>query len=210
MARPFFHPERGIWRLFGYVGEIVMLSLLWGVCCIPLVTIGTSTTALYDTVVHVIRRREDELFPRFFRTFRAELKTGTLSTLLWAAVLAALYFVFRLIHDGKADTPQAQTLSSAYFVLLLFFLLLVLCWVFPLLSRFRFRVLPLNVTALRLAFGNILRSVPAALLTLGGIVLCYLFTTPLIFVPGLTALLWSYLMEPVFQKYDGSAEQEME
>ncbi len=210
MGRPFFHPERGVWRLFGYVGEIVMLSLLWGVCCIPLVTVGASTTALYDTVVHVLRRREDELFTRFFRTFRRELKIGTLCTLFWAAILAVLYFAFRLIHDGKADSPRFQTLSSAYFVLLLFFLLLVLCWVFPLLSRFRFRVLPLNATALRLAFGNILRSVPAALLTLGGILICRLFTTPMIFVPGLTALLWSYLMEPVFQKYDGSAEEEME
>ena len=60
----------------------------------------------------------------------------------------------------------------------------------------------LNRTAARLALGNILRSLAAALLTALGIVVCFLYTTPIIFVPGLVVWLWSWLMEPVFARYE--------
>ena len=27
----FFNPESDIWRAFGYIGELVLLSLVWGI-----------------------------------------------------------------------------------------------------------------------------------------------------------------------------------
>ncbi len=196
----FFDPEGLLWKPLGYIGELFVLSLLWGICSILLVTAGPATAALYDTVVHVLRRREDDLFPRFFRTFRAELKGGCLSALFWLALLAALYGSFRILI-GLPD-PRFGMIAWVYGPVLLLLLLSVLCWVFPLLSRFTFGFADLNRTALRLALGNILRSLAAALLTVLGAALCWLYTTPIIFVPGIVALLWSFLMEPVFAKYE--------
>ena len=63
----FFDPEGLLWKPLGFIGELVMLSLLWGVCSIALVTVGPATAALYDSVVHALRRRDDNLFSRFFR-----------------------------------------------------------------------------------------------------------------------------------------------
>ena len=103
MGRRFFNSEVGIWRFFGRVGEIVMLSLLWTVCSVPLVTAGAASTALYDTVVHLVRRGENELFYRFFGTFRRELKTACLSTLLWGAVAALLVFLYRSLAGAGPD-----------------------------------------------------------------------------------------------------------
>ena len=59
MVRRFFNSETGIWRFFGWVGDIVMLSLLWVLCSVPLVTMGAASTALYDAAVHVMRRKDD-------------------------------------------------------------------------------------------------------------------------------------------------------
>ena len=66
MARRFFEPESLVWKPFGYLGELVMMSLLWGLCAIPLVTIGPASAALYDCAVHCLRRKEGDLFSRFF------------------------------------------------------------------------------------------------------------------------------------------------
>ncbi len=45
------------------------------------------------------------------------------------------------------------------------------------------------------------------MITAAGILACALFTSPLIFVPGLTALLWSYLIEPVFLPFEKREEE---
>ncbi len=196
----FFDPEGLLWKPLGFIGELVMLSLLWGVCSIALVTVGPATAALYDSVVHALRRRDDNLFSRFFRTFRAELKTGCLSALLWLGLLALLFFSWRFLTG--LDDPRFGMIAWVYAPVLALLLLGVLCWVFPLLSRFTFGFADLNRTAARLALGNILRSLAAALLTALGIVVCFLYTTPIIFVPGLVVWLWSWLMEPVFARYE--------
>lgn len=202
MANRFFNPESGVWQAFGYVGEIVMLSLIWAVCCLPVFTIGAATTALYDSVVHVLRRRDSELFLRYFGTFKRELKSGALSTLLWAGICAVFYGIYRLLASRSAAGPVYKTGLTLYSLLVPFFLLCVLCWVFPLLSRFTFDTLSLNRTALRLSLGHILRSVLLSLLTIAAFLACYLLISPIMFVPGLAACLSSFLIEPVFRKYE--------
>ena len=114
MARNFFNPEGLVWKPLGALGDLVMLSLLWGICSIPLVTIGPATAALYDCTAHCVRRGEDGLFSRFKRTFLAELKTGLLSTLLWAAVLGALYVLRALLMRrlGYAGTGGGNLLPA--------------------------------------------------------------------------------------------------
>ena len=199
----FFDPEGLLWKPLGFIGELVMLSLLWGICSIALVTVGPATAALYDTVVHALRRRDDNLFSRFWNTFRAELKTGCLSALLWLGLLALLFFSWRFLTG--LDDPRFGMIAWVYAPVLALLLLGVLCWVFPLLSRFTFGFAALNRTAARLALGNILRSLAAALLTALGILVCFLYTTPIIFVPGLVAWLWSDLMEPVFAGYESGS-----
>ena len=205
MARRFFDPEGLVWKPLGYVGEIVLLSLLWGVCSIPLVTVGPATAALYDCTVHSIRRGEGEPFSRFWRTFRAELKTGVLTTLLWAAVLGLLFFLRARLTARLGYAGAGGVVGMAALVVLLIPTGMA-CWVFPLLSRFTFSFGPLNATALRLALGHILRTLAMAALALLGAELCLRYTSPLIFLPGLVALLWSYLIEPVFARYTEKKE----
>ena len=202
MGRRFFHPETGIWRFFGWVGDVVVLSLLWTLCSVLLVTAGAASTAIYDTAVHNVRRREQDIFQRFFGTFRREFKTATLTTLLWGAVAGVIVLLYRQLA-GTGPDGQVVTAWSMLFLLMLYAVLLVMSWVFPILSRFTFGFWDLNRTAVRIALGNILRSAAMAMLVGAGIAACarnYFFV---LFVPGLIAWLSTYLIEPVFEKYTG-------
>lgn len=201
MTRRFFNSETGIWRFFGWVGDIVILSLLWTLFSLPLLTAGASSTALYDAAVHSVRRREDSAFERFWRTFRREWKTATLSALFWAAI-AAVPVLLYMLTVRSAPEGQPITLQSVLFLLLLFLLLCILSWVFPLLSRFTFSFISLQGTAVRLALGQILRSSAMALLSGLGIWACLNHVFSVFFAPGLIAWLSTFLIEPVFQSYE--------
>ena len=203
MGRRFFNPETGIWRFFSWVAEIVSLSLIWILCSFPIITMGAASTALYDAVAHNMRRKESDMFQRFFGTFRRELKMGCLTTLFWGAVVGLFAFLYRVLA-GTGPDGQVMTVWSVVLILLLYFILGILSWLFPILSRFTFGFTDLNRTALRLALGNILRSATMALLIGLGIAAFSRNFYFVFFVPGLASWLSSFLIEPVFERYTHS------
>ena len=206
MRRGVFDSENMLWKPLGYLGDFIMLSLLWAAFCIPVVTIGYSTTALYDAAYHAMRKRDDSLFNRFFSTFKRELKTGIFATLIWLAVIAVLYGIYRLLVSNLSEGPARSIILIFYLVLVTFFMLCIFTWVFPTLSRFTFNAAALCITAVKLSFGNILRSAAMALITGACAFLCFRLAVPLMVLPGAAAFACTFLIEPVFRKYEGSSE----
>lgn len=202
MARNFFNAENWLWKPLGYLGDLLILSLLWLICSFPLVTIGPATAALYDCVVHNLRRRETYLFGRFRETFKAELRIGLPSTLLWGGVLVLLFWLRSLLMARIGYVGLGGLIGMTSLILLLI-PIGTAGWVFPLLSRFTFPFGALNGTAVRLGLGHILRTLVLGLLLLLTAELCLRFLVPVFVMPALTALLASLLIEPVFSRYEG-------
>ena len=194
-----FNAENWLWKPLGTLGDFVMLSLLWTLFSLPVVTLGPASAALYDAAVHSIRRGEDTVLARFFSTFKNELKEGVLAALAVLAVCAPLFLIPLFVLRRGEGLPY---LLVIWMLLLGFFLLCFLCWLWPLLSRFTMRTGPLLLTSLKLAFGHILRSAAMALLWGAALYLGFRFLAPLIVCPALAAWLGTYLIEPVFQKYE--------
>jgi len=196
--RSLFNPESFIWKPFGYIAELVILSLLWVVCSIPVVTLGASSAALYDATVHTLRRRDEMPIPRFFSTFRRELKQGIFTTLVVLAVGAVFFFAPLLVFNRQDGWPYIL----AAWGMLGFFMLCFLCWLWPALSRFTMELGPLLGASLRLALGHILRSAAMAILWGATLYLGLRYAAPLFACPALAALVSTYLIEPVFRKYE--------
>lgn len=200
--RRLFDPESLLWKPLGFLGELVTLSLLWALCSIPLVTLGPASAALYDTTVHVMRRKEGAPFERFFSTFRRELKEGILSTLLWAAVFGLIALVFYGALRLFPGFAARGALVSLLVLLIVFFALGVLGWVWPTLSRFTLSLGALQSVSLRLALGHSLRSAAIALICGASLFLTLRYLFSLFVLPAAAALLCSYLIEPVFRQYE--------
>ncbi len=194
--RIFFNPEKGIWGILGIFGELLLLSMLWFLCSVPLLTLGGATTALYDTVYHCIRREESDFFSRYFGTLKAEMKQSLLSTLLWLAVLTLLFLLFRVIRDSG----MPDVLKVALYCLMLI-PIGTACWVPALRSRFTMSFPALTVTALKLSLAHIFRTLLLGLLTLLSALVSLYTLLPVMFLPGILLLIWTWILEPVFQKY---------
>lgn len=193
-----FQYQGWLWRVLNTLTDILFLSLLWLVCCIPVVTLGAATTALYDSVVRCIRYKQPGVYTRFFRTLKNELGQGCLCTLLWGAVAAiGLFMLAWLRESGEAAA------GGAYYVALVI-PLGAACWVFPLLSRYSFAFWPLNITAIKFAVGHLPSTVILVLMTGGLMGICIRWIFPITFVPALMMLLWSLFVEPVFAKHGGA------
>lgn len=207
MLKKIFSQEGFLWKGLNVLTDIVFLSMLWFLLCLLVIPIGPATTALYDAVVHGIRRREPDVYPRFFRVLKTEFKTAFLSGLLWGALILVSVLTVRYLLALGETSRSAFAAGIAYYVVLIVPLGSA-CWVFPILSRFTFGFRSLNLTALRFTFAYLPRTLILVLMTIEVLQWALNMLFPFTFMPALTMLLWSLFIEPAFKKYEPPAEEE--
>lgn len=201
MFASLFDPEKGIWRLMSQLVDVLVLSLLWTFCSLPVITIGAATAALYDGAARGIRGGERSPWKRFLRTFRQELGTSAIVTVIWGVLLAALCAILRLLWQAQVnDVTGAPVLLAAFFVILLL-PVGAACWMFPLLSRFTFHPAGLMVTSLRFAMGYLPYTLAMIVLAALAALSVWMLWLPVFVMPCVTALLWSLMIERAFRKY---------
>lgn len=195
-----FDPENRLWRWVDRIADVLVLSLLWTACSIPVITVGAASTALYDAAFHSLRGGERTPYSRFFRTLCREFKTATLSWLVWGGALAALLAGhFALIRFG-GGSQAALTLAAACLALAVI-PAGALCWAIPLLARFQYTFGGLCRTALQFWFAHL----PSTLVMTALLALCVDWTLqlvfPLCFLPCLLALAHSWFAERAFGRH---------
>lgn len=201
MKNSLFNAENWIWQPFGLVADFLILSCLWLIFSIPMVTVGAASAAMYDCCARCIKDGDRALFSRFFRTFRRELLKSIPSTFLWAAILGLLFFLIRSFTGSAAGTDINLVLAYAM-VVFLAVAVGTASWVFPLLSRFTFDFASLNMTAIRLALAHLPRTMALGAVNIAAGWLCLRLLMPVMVAPGIAALLSAYLLEPVFKPYE--------
>ena len=87
------------------LGAIFGLSVMWILCCLPVLTIMPACIALYDSVVNCLHGDEPSPIRRFFSTLRRELIRGIGLTVLWIAVWLVFLYGFALLNNlGKENS----------------------------------------------------------------------------------------------------------
>ena len=196
----FFNPDNWLWRGFGRLADFFLLSVLWMVCSIPLVTMGAASIALYDTVAHCFRYQEGGMVGRFFRTFKGELIRGILLTLCWAVIGFLFNFSYQIVSQLGDGSTFWTVFSLVYFVLLLIPVGIAI-WAIGLESRFSYTFLQLHKNAAMFTLGYLPRTIAVVLI----FVVFYnvLINLPfmVMFLPAIMVNLQSMFMEPAFRKY---------
>lgn len=200
MAKGIFDPDHDLWRLTGKLLDLIVLSVFWLVCSLPVFTLGPSTAALYRTVVRCIRGDERNSWSMFFLTFRDNFKVGALTSLITVAVGAVLFFLYSLLYQTAGLNSFGYVLFMAYYVFLLL-PLGVLCYLFPVLSRFDFGVGGLLSTCAKLAIAHLPSTVAMALLLYGALFVCINFFVSVAVLPALLALVHSFFLERIFAPF---------
>lgn len=130
--RGIFNLDSPLMRQLSKLSDLIVLNLLTVLLCMPVVTIGAATSALYYAVGR-IQREEGNAIKDFFRSFKENLKQGILLWLIFLAAGAVL--IIAVLFYGNNQVP-AQQLCFILSALMLIIWAFCLSWVFPLLSRF--------------------------------------------------------------------------
>lgn len=211
MLEAIFNPENAVFRMINKLLDLMVLSLVWAVCCIPVVTAGAASAALYYAVVKAVRHQRSYPVREFWKSFRANLKKGILIQVIWL-MLAAMMLIsdvplFAALLNGKEIQDRVLLVLLAVKAV---FLAGMPCWLYPLLSRFEQRLLRLAEAALYMLLRYFPITLLGVILLLGAWLLLAWEPLLVVLVPGITAMLLSFFLEPFLRKLvrPGEAQEE--
>lgn len=188
-----------VMQLINKIVYSVYLNILWFICCIPIVTAGASTTALFYVTLKIARNEEGNITKAFFRSFRENLKQGTL---IWMILLA---FGIILGIDGYVVYHMRfenvfWTICAAFLIIAAAAYAIVLMYIFPLLARFDNTIGAMFKNALFMGIRFLLCTIVMAVIYFIMLLIVVRFFTPaVIFGEGLCALLCSYLLSNILR-----------
>lgn len=185
--------------------DLIILNLLWLICCLPVFTIGASTTAMYHVCRHMEEDHHISVFRDFFSNFRTDFRQSTPVFLILLVPSVAIVLTFLMLTRTDAGMPL---LHGVLMLVSSIVLAMVSAFVYPLASIFDTKPLGLIKNALLLSFGNLPRALPAVILNLSPILVLFisleLFLRLSIFWLAIGFALVAYLnmrlLMPVFKK----------
>ena len=127
-----FNLDSPIGRAMNTVADIMILSVLWVVCSLPVFTVGAATTALYYASMRSVRQ-EGSVFKDFFRAFRDDFKKSLMFTLLLAGavlLIAGDFWIF-----SKVQLAGESVLRVILYAVI-FLLIMIVSYFFPLLAQY--------------------------------------------------------------------------
>lgn len=182
-------------------GELIILNVIFIVCCLPVFTMGSAITSLYYSIVKCIRRDRGAPVREFFGSMKRTFGRGALYTIMIVAWYLAL--VFGRIYSLGLESEYGEVMAKIYIAIMILSAGLVM-YIFPVLSRFQVS----NKAMWKLAFVMSIRFFPITLALVGGSVLLgMLFWFEIIpigwviFVPAIWCLLMSFLIERALLAY---------
>ena len=127
-----FNIENPVWVFMGKLVDMLILSGLWVICSLPVVTIGASTAALYYVTLKLANNEEGYTVRSFFRAFKENLIPGIPMGI--GALAVGIFLTCDLYAYYHIDGQIGVVLLWASIVLAAVYLM-TLVWLFPLMAR---------------------------------------------------------------------------
>lgn len=201
-----FDPDSPIMSFLARVADLVILNVLWLLCCLPVVTAGASTTAMYHVVRHLQEESISSVTRDFFRSFKSDFRQATPVYLLLLIPTAAVVMNAWILSAQSSDVVPVYV--RAIWMVSALMLTFVVSFVYPVMAYFDDTVWKTLRTAAVLAVAKLPRTVLISAINLLPIIMLFVslpfFLRSSIFwllIGGsLTAYLNMLILRPVFKK----------
>lgn len=202
----FFGSDSILFRVLEKIANFVVLNILWFICCIPIVTIGASTAALYYVSLKMVRNEEDRVSKMFFKAFRQNLKQGSALTVIFIVIGLLLYVDIKHIFSWQNDMKM---ILIGLLVGIVLAVLVIVSYAFPLLAQFDNTTINIIKNAFMIGMANmpctivilVLNAIPMIILGVFPYIFYVMLPFWLLFGIAAIAFLNSKMLKGVFEKY---------
>lgn len=198
-----FDIDSKVFAFLTRLADLVILNFLFIICCLPIITIGASFTALYSMTLKMIKNEELYIVKGFFQSFKENFYQSTIIGIITLAISIMLYLSLRALP------LVSNILITALFILGCFTFFCIVSYAFPITAKFYNKIPNILKNSLAMAFINIPLTIPIVILNVMPLICLAIdmrlfaayISIAVIIGFSLTALMNSYILEYIFKKY---------
>ena len=128
-----FDLDSPVMNFLNKLADLIILNFLTLICCLPLITVGASLTALHHVLLKMVRNEEGYILKTFFKSFKQNFRQATVIWFIMVAAFALLIGDFLIFAYSGIAFPSWLRIVILGIVFLVFFAVM---HVFPVLARF--------------------------------------------------------------------------
>lgn len=129
----FFDLDSPLMQVLNKVADLLWLNILTLICCIPIVTVGASLTAMNYMALKIVRNEECYITKGFFKSFKQNFKQATAIWLLFLLAVLVLAGDFYIMKNSGIEFNIVIKVVIGIVALILAFTWM---FVFPVLAKF--------------------------------------------------------------------------
>ncbi len=202
----FFNMDNPFFTTLGKICDMLFISVVWVLFCIPVITIGPANTALYYAIVKVIRRERGYLFREFFKSFKLNFKRAAILGVVLTIMFVVLGFDLIWAYANLGSSKSTSSILFGVFIAFTFLLVCFSSYAFPILSRFDMTVKQLVKAGTFMSIRHLPSTLVMVVVTAAGIVGTFIIPLLIFIAPAAVVLVNSFLMERILKKYMPKAE----
>lgn len=128
-----FNMDNKFFSFMGRAADLFMLNVVFVICCLPVVTIGASLTALHYVTLKMARNEESYIIRSFFKSFKQNFKQSTIINLIMLLIAGVLYFDTNIVRQMGGSMSKVLYII---FIALGIIYLAVFLYIYPVLAKF--------------------------------------------------------------------------
>lgn len=207
----FFNIDSPIMSGLNKLADLIWLNILTFICCIPIITIGASVTALNYVALKMVRDEEGYVTKEYFKSFKQNFRQATIIWLIMLLVAAVI--VGDLLIFAFADIAFPSWVKVAL-VAISVLAIFATMHVFPILARFENTVANTFKNSLYMGILSLPKTILMMIIwAVPTIISLYLFQAfPLVIGLGISGpvFLSAMLYNKTFKKFEPEEETEEE
>lgn len=164
----FWAIDSPVMRVLGRLGDIIILNMIFVAGCIPVLTIGTSLSALYTVAMKMARGEDPSVWKEFWKAYKRNFKPATICWLIMAVIAILLFMDFRLI--GVLKGSGMYSIMRVVLAVILGTWILMFQYLFPYIARFENGIFATLRNALLLAAAHIPSTIVIVGLSVGSVI----------------------------------------
>lgn len=138
MLEKMFNYENPFWQIMNKIADVLILNVVVLVFSLPIFTIGASWTAMYYTLLKIVRKEETYVLKEFWHSFKTNFKQATKIWLILIPFIVVLTVDIGLwfynVSQGNPDVLPGVLKVTTIIVAVI--IAIEWIYVFPILSHF--------------------------------------------------------------------------
>ena len=120
-------------QFLAHIADLIILNIVFLICCIPVVTIGPSITALNYVTLKLAAKEDINVIRSFFKSFRQNFRQALI---IWILLLGFGGLLFYDLYTLWGASGLVNRVVQIFSVIAAIGYTMILIYVFPVLARF--------------------------------------------------------------------------